>query len=116
MKDYRDIWNEAQGRGLSEEQLLAWLEGRLPEAERHALEEMLASDSMESDALEGLQSLGESDAKQMRRQANTRLWKSLAKRRRPVRRRSLQHSGLVALAAVLILILACFLVFWMLRR
>lgn len=117
MKDYRDIWNAGEGsKGLTEEQLLAYLEGRLPELEQRALEELLCSEGIESDALEGLKALGGTEAKKARNALNTALWKRVGRSRHKRRGIGSQQWSLIAIAIVLLLAIACFLVFWMMRR
>jgi len=117
MKDYREIWQGSEGRGkLTEEELLAYLEGRLSEAQRHELEALIAAEGMESDALEGLQSLDETEARQIRHSLNTALWKRIGKRRRGRRGMGSQQWTVIAVAVVLLLALACFLVFWTMRH
>src|SRR5690606_16756437 len=53
MKELKDIWQEEEGSGrLLEEQLLSYLEGRLPPEAQHEVERFLADEGLESDALE----------------------------------------------------------------
>ena len=48
---------------ITEEMLLAYLEGKLTNDEQHAIEEQLSEEGMESDAMEGLQQMGAKAAK-----------------------------------------------------
>jgi anti-sigma factor RsiW len=117
MSDFKDIWNEGEGGAkLTDEQLMAYLEGRLPEDERHAVEAILSSEGMESDALEGLQSLDPSEAKGMKHYLNTELQKSLGKNRRKRRGLESQQWNVTSVVILLLLILICFAVFWLMRH
>lgn len=119
MSDFKDIWTEDEGaeQGLSEEQLMAYLEGRLPEAERHEVEALLSSEGMESDALEGLQSLGAGEAQAMKRHLNAGLQQALKSKKRR-KRRGIADSRWTLLTIVLLLLLAivCFGVMWLLKH
>jgi anti-sigma factor RsiW len=106
MSDYKDIWSDdEEGRGaLTEEQLLAYLEGRMPEAERRAVEEWLSKEGMESDAVEGLQELSVTETKAMKHRLDAELQRSLHKKRRG--RRGLNDPRWTWTAIVVILLLA----------
>lgn len=117
MKDYRDIWKRRSERHtLSDEQLMAYLEGRLAGPERRDIEELLSSEGMESDAIEGLQALSAAEAHRMRARLLARLWKRVGRRHRIRRKRGMNQAGIIAVAVLLVLLIACFLVFWMLRK
>lgn len=117
MSDFKDIWNVGGGGNqLTDEQLLAYLEGRLPEAERHAVEALLAEQGMESDALEGLKEIGVEEAQSMRRSLNVQLQQTLKTKRNRRRRLASQQSNIVAAVILLLLILICFAVLWMLKH
>lgn len=104
-------------QGLSDEQLLNFLEGRLPEPERKAVEAYLSSaDAMELDALEGLRTLGANEARGMQHQLNASLWKRISQRRSRRRSIGMQQWNLIAIVVVLLLAIASMLVFWMLRK
>jgi anti-sigma factor RsiW len=116
MSDFKDIWkDDAESQGLSDEQLMAYLEGRLPEAERHAVEALLAGEGMESDAVEGLQALGPAEAQGMKRKVNAELQRTLGKKK--LRRRGIgeQQWSLVAVMVVLVLLVVCYLVFFVMK-
>ena len=53
MSGLNDILNNGKSM-ISQEQLIAYLEGRLSAEEQHDVELWLAEEGMESDALEGL--------------------------------------------------------------
>jgi len=105
MSDFKDIWNDAEGQELSEEQMLAWLEGRLSPGEQHALEAKLAAEGMDSDALEGLQALGADDTKQLQRRLNLELNQNL-KRKKRRRREGPGNQRWTTIAIFVILVLA----------
>ncbi len=117
MSDFKDIWNaDAGAEGLSDEQLMAYIEGRLPEAERHAIEARLADEGMESDALEGLQTLSAEEARMSKARLNAELQKALHKKRRQRRGLARQQWNVIAVVVLLLLLLMCFGMFWMMRR
>jgi anti-sigma factor RsiW len=116
MSDYKDIWSaDEDGGQLSEEQLMAYLEGRLPEEERRAVEELLSQEGMESDALEGLQGISADEARNMKRKVNADLQKVLGKKRRGRRGIGDQRWTLTTVVVLLLLLVICFAVFWALR-
>ncbi len=105
MSDYKDIWTgDEEGRALTEEQLLAYLEGRMSEAERRAIEEQLSSEGMESDAIEGLQALSAGETKAMKHRLDAELQSALHHKRR--RRRGLSDQRWTWTAIIIILLLA----------
>jgi len=99
------------GRGrqrLSEEKLLLYLDGKLPAAEQHEVEEWLADEGMESDALEGLQAMQPGETKQAVSRLNHHLYKSLhgkKKRRKPLHT---DYFTIVALAVILMLAIVAY--------
>lgn len=98
----------AQPDPVSEEQMLAYLEGRLtPEAAR-ALEETLADEGLESDAVEGLQSMDAAEAKRLSARLNHDLQRKIRSGKR-VRRRAMD--GRWAWVAVLVVLLVCVLAY-----
>jgi anti-sigma factor RsiW len=117
MSDFKDIWNADEGAmKLTDEQLLAYLEGRMSEDERLRVEGLLSSESMESDALEGLQELDADEVKRIKRQLDTDLSKTLGKKRRNRRGLASQQWNTIAIIALLLLIIICFAVFWMMKQ
>ena len=105
MSDYKDILGSGQDSqgALSEEQLLAYLEGRMSDAERRAVEEQLSAEGMESDALEGLQALSTGETKALKHQLNAGLQKALHKKRRVRRGISGQRWTWIAILVILLL-------------
>ena len=59
--------------GLPEEKLMAYLQGTLPTEETHEVEQWLAQDGPESDAIEGLQQLQAAEAQQAVNKINRHL-------------------------------------------
>ena len=106
MSDLKDILDPGAGKpgSLSEEQLLAYLEGRMPEAERRAVEELLSNEGMESDALEGLQAISPEETKALKLRLNAGLLQTLHRKRRS--RRAMAQQRWTWIAIVLILLLA----------
>lgn len=105
MSNTKDIWNDAEGQELSEEQLMAYLEGRLSPEEQHALEATLADEGMEADAVEGLQALGAEDTKRLQHRLNTELSRNLKGKKRR-RREGPKTERLTTIAILVILVLA----------
>ena len=110
MSDYQDIWSHDEGShsALSEEQLLAYLEGRLNDEERHTVEAMLSEESMESDALEGLRGLSPGEMKKMKHRLHASLQRSLHKRRRGRRGIGEQRWIWIAIGIILLLTILCY--------
>jgi len=105
MNDYKDILGSGpEGQAaLSEAQLLAYLEGRMSEAERRTVEEILSAGGMESDALEGLQALSGEETTAMKHQLNAELQRTLHKKRRTRRGISGQRWTWIAILVILML-------------
>ncbi len=94
----------APGNRLPEDKLLAYLEGKLSPAEQHEVEQWLADEGMESDAVEGLRQLNPDDTKHSVNKINHNLRKILTNKKR--KRRPLNTNYLSWIAIVLILMLA----------
>jgi anti-sigma factor RsiW len=78
-----NIWPQDPGKGrLPEEQLMAYLEGRLSPGEQQEVEAWLAEEGMESDALEGLQELSASETRKTVSRLNQQLQHQLAGQKR----------------------------------
>jgi anti-sigma factor RsiW len=117
MSDFKDILNEdANGSKLTEEQLTAYLEGRLSGKELHDVEALLNTEGMESDALEGLQALDPSEVRQIKHELNANLQKALHKKRRTRRGIASQQWNMYAVVILILLILICFGVFWVMKH
>src|SRR4051812_9370208 len=73
---------------LSDDKLMAWMEGRLSPEEQHQVEQWLAEEGMESDALEGLHELKPDETKHTVDKLNHQLRKAIVnkkRKRRPLR-------------------------------
>ncbi len=101
--------NDEAGK-LSEDKLMAWLEGKLPEGDQHEVEKWIAEEGMESDAMEGLRGLAPTETKAAVNKLNHKLRKTIQAKKH--KRRPLQTSQftLVAIAVVLLLIVVAYLV------
>lgn len=96
---------------LTEEQMLAYLEGRLSPAEQHEVEGWLADEGMESDAVDGLQSMSALDRRRSVARLNSDLNRRLAKRPRRVKRASAGPNVVFAVLLILLLLVLVWLVF-----
>jgi hypothetical protein len=88
---------------LSEEKLMAYLAGKLSPAEQHEIEQWLADEGMESDALEGLHGQKTEDTRHTISRLNHHLRKTLIGKKR--RRKPLQTNQFSWIAIVVILLL-----------
>lgn len=111
----RKIWNQNEEVTIDENQLLAYIEGRLSSEDQHALEEVLEADPFLNDAVEGLAEMKDKEhLKQITTQINLQLRKQIKsrkKQRRP-RPRLTEHWGWLYVLIVLILILMAW---WVIR-
>lgn len=98
---------------LSEEQLIAYLEGRLPAGEQHEVEQWLTSGGMESDALEGLQELSPDETKQTLNRLNYQLHKNLHPQKNKRRYISDNRWTLLTIILILALTIAAFIIITM---
>ena len=103
MSEPKNILTPNDGN-LPEEKLLAYLEGRLSAAEQREVEEWLADEGMESDAMDGLQALPAGEARRAAFKLNNELRKTLKTRKR--KRRTLKSNYWTLIALCLIILLA----------
>ncbi|MBL7692227.1 MAG: hypothetical protein JNM41_11585 [Flavipsychrobacter sp.] len=96
---------------LTEEKMLAYLEGRLSPAEQHEVERWLSEEGMESDAMEGLQSMPSMDRHRSVARLNSGLNKRVSKRSRRVKRASPGANVVFAVLLILVLVVLVWLVF-----
>lgn len=95
---------------LPEDKLLAYLEGKLPPAEQHEVEQWLAEEGMESDALEGLQTMRPEDTRHTVNKLNHNLRKTLlSKKHKRTKLKTDQHI-IVAIAIILLLVVVAYIV------
>lgn len=110
MSGLYEIWKDDEGR-LSEEKLKAYLEGTLSADEAHEIERLLSEETMESDALEGLQQIHAAGRVASVHQLNEQLHQLTHKRKR--RTTTFGDNKWIWLAIVVILLL-CVLGYWVL--
>jgi anti-sigma factor RsiW len=118
MSDYKDIFGAGQDSqgALSEEQLLAYLEGRMSAEERRRTEELLSAEGMESDALEGLQALSPGETSALKNQLNAGLLQALHKKRRTRRGMSGQRWTWIAILIILMLTILGYAVIYLAKQ
>lgn len=97
--------NIPQQGNLPQDKLLAYLEGKLSPAEQREVEALLSDDSMDSDALEGLQGIDVSDTKQLASRINYKLQYDLKKKKS--RRKDHFADNKWAWLAVLLVLMLC---------
>jgi len=105
MSDANDIlsFDPHDGGRLSEEKLIAYLEGKLSPAEQHEVEKWLADEGMENDAVEGLRAIQPGQTKQSVSRLNHDLRRTLLNKKR--KRRPLQANQQTWIAILIILLL-----------
>ena len=113
MKEKDNIRNRNNSGLIDEDRLLAYLEGRMPAQEQHALEEILEADPFLNDAVEGLAEI--KDKEQLRdiaAQINAQLKRQIKNRRKQRRSRTKlsDHWGGIFVLVLLLLILLSWLV------
>lgn len=112
MSDLKDIWMRNEGR-LPEDMLIAYMEGKLPPDQQRQVEQWLADEGMESDALEGLQDMNTTDAQQMVSRLNHNLHKSLAGKQRKRRQLVDNRWGVVAIVVIVLLAVLAYYVIYL---
>jgi hypothetical protein len=90
---------------ITEEMLLAYLEGKLTNDEQHAIEEQLSEEGMESDAMEGLQQIGAKAAKASAKRVKKNLIGALKTRNGKKLKNS--NNALITWFAVAVVLLLC---------
>ena len=95
---------------LSEDKLMDWLEGKLSAAEQHEVEQWLAEEGMESDALEGLRELKPEDTRLMVSRLNHNLHKAILSKKRKRRPLKTDQFTWIAIAIVLLLVVLAYIV------
>lgn len=107
------LFNADKNQNLSEEKLLAYLEGKLSAAEKHNVELIIAENGLEADALEGLQGLSFVEAKQTVRSINHSLRKKILQKRKTkfsIENYWSWYWSWLAIAIILLLAIAAFLI------
>lgn len=114
MSELKDIWNNGDPSSLSREELEAYLSGKLSQEEQHELERLLSENSLESDALEGLKSLGMDEARKSVSKVNKHLHQSLSEQRRKRKKSfSANYWNWIAVIIVMLLIVVGFLIIFL---
>ena len=110
MSGLHDIWQNS-GDKIPEDKLAAYLEGKLSPEEQHEMERLLADEGMESDAVEGLKELSNSETKAAVKNLNYFLRRKLDTERYK-RRKSIKSNpwALIAITVILILIIIAYFV------
>lgn len=101
---------DAGKQKLSEERLMAWLAGDLSHAEQHEVEQWLADEGMESDAMEGLRELKPAETKQVVNKLNSQLRKTVSNKKHKRRSRQPDQFTWVAIAIILLLAIVAYIV------
>lgn len=105
-----------QPDSVSEEQMLAYLEGRLPPEAARVVEEALAEEGLESDAVDGLQSLDTAEAKRLSARLNHDLLRKIRSGKR-ARRRGMDEKWVwVAVLVVLLTLVLAYAVIHFAKR
>lgn len=104
MSEVNDIFHNGKGK-LNEEKLNAYLEGRLSVQEQHEVEQWLADEGMEADAIEGLKNIPVSETTSITQRINRNLQQELHKKSR--RRSKAIKDNNWAWVAVIIILLLC---------
>ncbi len=106
MSEHNPIFS-AQPGPVSDEQMLAYVEGRLSPEEARVVEEALAEEGPESDAVEGLQGIDAAEARRLSARLNHDLQRKIRSGKR-VRRRGMdgKWTWVAVLVVLLVAVLA----------
>ncbi len=108
MSGQDNIWNHGQHK-LTEDMLQAYFEGKLSAEQQHEVEMWLSEAGMESDALEGLQTMPSQETKDITGKLNKELQQQL--RKKPRRRTKAIKDNYWAWVAIAIVLLLCILAY-----
>jgi anti-sigma factor RsiW len=112
---FSKIWNQNDDATIDEDQLLAYIEGRLSPADQHALEEVLDADPFLNDAVEGLAEVKDKEhLKQITTQINLQLRRQI-KSRKQKRRAGHKLDGHWGWLYVLIVLILVLLAWWVIK-
>lgn len=115
MSQYNDIpYSGNDGReksSLTDEQLMAYMEGRLSPEEQRVVEEMMSEESAEADAIEGLKMMHPAETKRSIAELNRKLHTEIL-RNSPKRKNKFKEDywGWIAVVIVLLLIVVGYVV------
>lgn|GEM_PF-5829989 len=110
MENDDNILNDNFEHPLSEERLNAYLNGRLSDEERHAIEQHLAADSFESDAIEGLNQIPHHTTASAVHHINHKLDRSLRRKNNVNKRLQTDRTTWLAIIIILVLTVVAYLV------
>ena len=102
MSGLNEIWKDSKGR-VPEEQLLAYLSGKLSAEEQHEIERLLSEENMESDAVEGLKALSAENTERSVHKLNQQLHQLTYKRKRRTLSLTDHKWGWLAILVILLL-------------
>lgn len=103
--------NISSQSNIPDEQLIAYLEGKLSADEQRVVEALLSDEGMESDAIDGLKRINAHEAKQLANKINYKLQNDLRKAKRVKRNHFVDNKwGWVAVLVVLMLVVLAFIV------
>jgi len=103
MSNSDDISFNGGKRHLSEDKLMAYLEGRLSPEEQHEVELWLENEGMESDAVEGLMQIGAQETRHSVSRLNHKLRQQTSGKKRKRKYLKNDHWGWLAVAIILLL-------------
>ena len=95
---------------LSEDKLMAYLAGSLSPSEQHEVEQWLAAEGMESDAIEGLQGQTPEETKHAVNRINHNLNKTLYNKKRKRRGMNTNYLSWIAIVIILMLVVLAYIV------
>ncbi len=111
MSDQNNISPFGEGKQkLSEDMLLAYLEGKLSPAEQHEVELWLAEEGMESDAMEGLKALQPHETKHTVNKLKHELRKTMTGKKRKRRPFKPDVTQWIAIGIILLLAVVAYIV------
>jgi hypothetical protein len=103
MSELNDILHNGKGK-LTEEKLNAYLQGKLTAQEQHDVEQWLADEGMEADAIEGLKDMPASETAALTKRINNTLQLELHKKRHR-RTKAIKENNWAWIAVIIILLL-----------
>ncbi len=114
MSELNNILPGGPGKGgkerISEENLMLYLEGKLTPAQQHEVEQWLAEEGMESDAVEGLKTISPVETRLTVNKLNHQLHKTLHHKKRKRRPVASNYYTLIAMGIILLLAIVAYLV------
>lgn len=110
--NHSKIFDEVSLNSIDEEQMQAYLDGRLDEEKRFELEAILSESDFESDAVEGLKALPSNELKHSVKKLNKHLNKQIAQKQKRKRARfSFPSFAIIAVVVILLLTVFAYMVF-----